>query len=107
MKKERTEDKVRLQDVPNIGTFIENSSMGRNTSITLGEHFEKFIQSQLDSGKYGSTSEVIRSALRLLEKEEKINAIREKLIEAERSGFTSKTKEEILKESKARFNGQL
>ena len=45
--------------------------MGRNTSISLGNHFEEFISLEVKSGKYNSVSEVIRSALRLLESEEK------------------------------------
>jgi antitoxin ParD1/3/4 len=62
--------------------------MGRNTSISLGDHFEEFINSEVQSGKYGSVSEVIRSALRLLESEqtkekELINAI----VTGEQSGF--------------------
>ena len=44
--------------------------MAKNTSITLGDHFENFINQKIVSGKYNSVSEVIRSALRLLEKEE-------------------------------------
>ena len=44
--------------------------MARNTSILLGEHFEKFISAKISSGKYNSASEVIRTALRLLEDEE-------------------------------------
>ena len=44
--------------------------MAKNTSITLGNHFENFINQKVVSGKYNSVSEVIRSALRLLEKEE-------------------------------------
>lgn len=45
--------------------------MRKNTSISLGEHFEQFIMDKVKSGKYSSVSEVIRSALRLLENEEK------------------------------------
>ena len=44
--------------------------MARNTSILLGDHFEEFILSEIASGKYSSASEVIRTALRLLEQEE-------------------------------------
>ncbi len=44
--------------------------MGKNTSISLGNHFEDFINEELKSGRYGSVSEIIRSALRLLEREE-------------------------------------
>ncbi|RLD83126.1 MAG: type II toxin-antitoxin system ParD family antitoxin [Bacteroidetes bacterium] len=44
--------------------------MGKNTSISLGNYFENFINSEILSGRYKSVSEVIRSALRLLENEE-------------------------------------
>ncbi len=44
--------------------------MGKNTSILLGNHFEKFINNIISTGRYSSTSEVIRTALRLLETEE-------------------------------------
>ena len=60
--------------------------MGKNTSISLGSHFEKFILSEVSSGKYSSASEVIRSALRLLESEEKkLSELRNALIEGENS----------------------
>ena len=45
--------------------------MGKNTSISLGNHFEEFINHEVKSGRYSSVSEVIRSALRMLESEEK------------------------------------
>ncbi len=44
--------------------------MGKNTSISLGNYFERFINQEISSGRYNSASEVIRSALRLLEIEE-------------------------------------
>lgn len=60
--------------------------MGKNTSISLGDHFEGFINSAVTSGKYSSASEVVRSALRLLESEEKkLNELRNALIEGENS----------------------
>ncbi len=60
--------------------------MGKNTSISLGSHFEEFINSSVASGKYSSASDVVRSALRLLESEEKkLNVLRETLIEGEKS----------------------
>ena len=62
--------------------------MGKNTSISLGNHFENFINNEISSGKYNSTSEVIRSALRLLEIEEnKTSQLRKALDEGENSGF--------------------
>ncbi|WP_372747857.1 type II toxin-antitoxin system ParD family antitoxin, partial [Litorivivens sp.] len=44
--------------------------MARNTSITLGPHFDDFIAAQLENGRYGSASEVVRAGLRLLEETE-------------------------------------
>lgn len=61
--------------------------MAKNTSITLGDHFESFVSTQVQSGRYGSASEVIRSALRLLENQEtKLHTLRQLLIEGEQSG---------------------
>ena len=62
--------------------------MAKNTSISLGEHFENFINNEIESGRYASVSEVIRTALRLLENEErKLNDLRNALIAGEQSGF--------------------
>ena len=42
----------------------------KNTSVTLGKHFDEFLEHQIKSGRYGSTSEVIRAGLHLLEERE-------------------------------------
>ncbi len=61
--------------------------MAKNTSITLGDHFEGFISGQIDAGRYGNVSEVVRASLRLLEEhEQKIEALRQALIEGEAGG---------------------
>ena len=61
--------------------------MAKNTSIILGDHFDKFIQKEVKSGRYASASEVIRSGLRLLEIEkQKIDAINKALTVGENSG---------------------
>ncbi len=44
--------------------------MGKNTSVSLGEHFEEFVQFRIKEGRYKNASEVIRAGLRLLEAEE-------------------------------------
>ncbi len=60
--------------------------MARNTSILLGDYFENFINKQVASGKYNSTSEVIRTALRIFEQEEnKTTALLNELITGENS----------------------
>ena len=61
--------------------------MPRNTSVTLGDHFEGFITRQIEEGRYESKSEVVRAAMRLLEEhEQKVIALRQALIEGEQSG---------------------
>ena len=42
----------------------------KNTSISLGNYFDEFVQTQLSVGRYKNVSEVIRAGLRLLENEE-------------------------------------
>jgi antitoxin ParD1/3/4 len=62
--------------------------MARNTSILLGQHFEEFISTKISSGKYSSASEVIRTALRLLEAEEtKMKDLNKALSQGEKSGM--------------------
>lgn len=61
--------------------------MPKNTSISLGEHFDTFVAEQLNSGRYSSTSEVIRAGLRLLEDAEtRLGTLRKMLQDGENSG---------------------
>jgi antitoxin ParD1/3/4 len=61
--------------------------MTKNTSVSLGDHFEHFIEKQVRTGRYGSASEVIRAGLRLLEERDgRIGALRQALIDGEKSG---------------------
>jgi len=61
--------------------------MQKNTSVTIGAHYEKFISQQVAQGRFGSTSEAIRAGLRLLEEREtKLSLLRRALVEGEESG---------------------
>jgi len=47
------------------------------TSLSLGRHWESFIRAEVESGRYGSASEVVRDALRALEdNKQRLNALR-------------------------------
>ena len=71
----------------------------KNTSVTLGEHFEKFLAHQIETGRYGSASEAIRAGLRLLEEREaKLEALRRALIEGEQSGTADYYLQNVLDE---------
>lgn len=48
--------------------------MSKNTSFVLGEHFDRFIKSQVEGGGYSSATEVVREALRELEAQAKKQA---------------------------------
>ena len=70
--------------------------MARNTSILLGEYFEDFISTEVTSGKYSSASEVIRTALRLLEAEEsKKKSLSKSLVLGEKSGLEKNFNQKI------------
>lgn len=73
--------------------------MSKNTNITLDEHFDSFVTEQLESGRYASTSEVVRAGLRLLEEEEtKLSTLRKMLDEGEASEFIEYTLNGLIEE---------
>lgn len=58
--------------------------MPRTTSITLGAHQHQFIKSLVQSGRYTSTSEIVRDALRRLEESQGSEWLLSQLIEGEK-----------------------
>jgi antitoxin ParD1/3/4 len=73
--------------------------MAKNTSISLGEHFDSFISEQIKSGRYGSASEVMRAGLRMLEdNESKLSTLRRMLLEGEQSGIAEYSYERFIAE---------
>jgi antitoxin ParD1/3/4 len=78
--------------------------MPKNTSILLGDYFDNFINSQIQSGRFSSASEVVRTALRLFEQEEnKKKELISELKKGERSGFVqSFSRKDFLKQVHAK-----
>lgn len=72
--------------------------MPKNTSFILGDHFDAFVASQVDAGRYRNATDVIRSGLRLLEEREtRLQALRNALIEGEQSGAAGPLDREKIK----------
>lgn len=82
--------------------------MGRSTSVSLGEHFTSFIDTQVQAGRYGSASDVMRAGLRLLEEHEaRVKALQDALIAGEQSGEPQPFNFEAFKARKrAEFDAQ-
>ncbi|HET8861374.1 MAG TPA: type II toxin-antitoxin system ParD family antitoxin [Marivirga sp.] len=62
--------------------------MSKNTSISLGNYFDQFVQTQVSAGRYKNVSEVLRAGLRLLENEEsKVLALKNAIQQGVDSGI--------------------
>lgn len=82
-------------------TLIKPFEM-KNTSVSLGNYFDEFVQSQVAAGSYKNISEVIRAGLRLLESEEsKAAVLRNAIQEGIDSGVaTNINREDFLEDLK-------
>jgi antitoxin ParD1/3/4 len=79
--------------------------MARTTSVTIGTQLDDFISELIATGRYGSTSEVVRSALRLLERQEKqLVALRQAVLAGEQSGASDLTLSQIAAQVKQKHN---
>ena len=59
----------------------------KNTSIALGAPYTTFAKRKVESGEFGSTSEVVREAMRrYIAYDEKLEALRRAIQEGEDSG---------------------
>jgi antitoxin ParD1/3/4 len=73
--------------------------MQKNTSVTLGKHFDEFIDLKIQEGRFSSASEAVRAGLRLLEEREiRIAALRQALKEGEDSGFVDYSMSDLIEE---------
>ena len=61
--------------------------VSKNTSIALGEPYVQYARRKVESGEFGSTSEVVREAMRRYVADDiKLEALRQALVEGENSG---------------------
>ena len=81
--------------------------MPKNTSITISDQFAAFIEQQVEKGRYGSASDVVRAGLRLLEEHEtRLEALRAALVEGEESGRSTPFDFESFVERKRKGNAR-
>lgn len=75
-------------------------------SISFTEPNDEWLNAQIDKKEYSSKSELVNDLIRQARKQQvQIDWINAKLERAEKSGFTSESKQEILKQSKSLLNG--
>jgi antitoxin ParD1/3/4 len=71
-------------------------------SISISEPNDEWLKSQIDNEVYSSKSELVNVLIRQARKQQAQNDwIRVKLEKSETSGFTSDSKEQILKQAKS------
>ena len=75
-------------------------------SISFTQPNDEWLKSQIDSNEYSSKSELVNDLVRQARKQQRqIDWISSKLKRAENSGFTEKSREQILAKSKSLLNG--
>lgn len=75
-------------------------------SISLSKPNNEWLKTQIENEEYSSKSELVNDLIRQARKQQaQIDWVRARLEISERSGFTSDTKEQILKQSKSLLNG--
>lgn len=76
--------------------------MGRQ-SISFTEPNDEWLKSQVESQEYASKSELVNDLVRQARKQQQeVDYIRLKLEKAEKSGFTSDTQQDILRQAKSK-----
>ena len=74
-------------------------------SISFTEPNDDWLKAQIENKEYSSKSELVNDLIRQARKQQaQIDWISSKLDRAEKSGFTSDTKEQILAQSKSLLN---
>src|SRR5437899_6344363 len=79
---------TRLAIIANHDRLPRKETIMPTRNINLTEHFDRFVERQVSSGRYSNASEIVRDALRLLEEEEQERATKLKALrQAARQGF--------------------
>lgn len=85
--------------------YTTNESLMKRQSISFTQPNDEWLQNQVDSKEYSSKSEIINDLIRQARgQQQQIDLIRMKLEKAEKNGFTTDSKDEILKQSKDLLN---
>ena len=72
-------------------------------SISLTNPNDNWLKSQLESEEYSSKSEVVNDLIRQARNQQaKVDWLQDKLKKAEKSGFTTDSKSEILRQAKSK-----
>jgi antitoxin ParD1/3/4 len=74
------------RECQNMILSYTEGEMGKATSIILGDHFDQLIAQQVQTGRYGTASEVVRDALRIFEERQ---AAIQRLNDAIEEGYAS------------------
>ena len=73
----------------------------KRQSISFTEPNDEWLKSQIDSKEYKSKTELVNDLIRQARKQQsEIDLIRMKIDKAEKSGFTSDSRSQILNQSK-------
>ncbi len=106
----RSRMRMKMKTVKNMnwcffGVFLHQKEMPRQ-SITFTEPNDEWLKSQIESKEYTSKSELVNDLIRQARQQQKqVDWIRLKLENAEKSGLSRDSRDEILNESKRRLNG--
>jgi len=92
-----------MKSIDNDSFLVYIYTMARQ-SISFTEPNDAWLKAQIDNKEYSSKSELVNDLIRQARKQQvEVDWIRAKLDKAEKSGFTSDSKEQILAASK--FHG--
>jgi len=85
--------------------FYTKINIMRRLSISFTEPNDEWLNEQVDSKEYSSKSDIVNDLVRQARKQQReIDWIRMKLEKAEKSGFTTESRLEIMHQAKKQSN---